>query len=49
MGSKTLELVAQRGGECPGDTEGCTGSGSEQLDLAVGFSVHWRGVGLDEF
>jgi len=44
------ELVAHRcGSPVPGDIQGLVGPGSEHPDLAVGVSVHFRGVGLDGF
>ena len=48
-GGEALAQVAQRGGGCPipGDTQGQTGQGSEQSNLAVSAPVHCRGVGLD--
>ena len=50
MGGEALQQIAQRcgGWPIPGDTQGQAGQGSEQLDLAVGVPVHFRGVGLDD-
>ena len=47
-GGEALEQVAQRGDGCPvpEDTRGQAGWGSEQSDIAVGFPVDYRGVGL---
>ena len=45
-----MEQVAQRGCGClvSGDIQGQAGWGSEQSDLAVGVSLHCKGVGLDD-
>lgn len=49
-GLKALELVAQRSCGCsvPRDIQGHAKWCSEQPDLAVGVSVHFKGVGLDD-
>jgi len=41
------KISAQRGGGCPvcGDIQGQAGQISEQPDVAVGVTVHCRGVG----
>ena len=48
-GSEALQQVARSDGGCPipGDIRGQIGSDSEQPDVAIGISVHCRGVGLD--
>jgi len=49
QGGEALAQVAHGGGGCPipGDTQGQAGWGSQQPDVAVGVSVHCRGVGPD--
>ena len=48
--SEALEYVVQRSNGCPvaGVFQDQAGLGSEQPDLAVGFPVPYRGVGLDD-
>ena len=45
-GGEALEQVVQRSSGCPihGDLQGQAGQCSEQPDLAVCVSVHYRGV-----
>ena len=49
-GSESLEQIAWRGGRRPvlGNSQGQVGTGSDQLDRAVGVPLHCKEVGLDD-